>query len=92
MSFKHFQDSKQIVKVSNSENDCSRALIYLADNQNGIIESEWDYLHIEIINHKKGKYFLNIERSDWVSDNLELLELKLYEFSIDAGYYSKGIK
>ena len=34
----------------------------------------------------KGKWHLLIERDEWITDDLESLERKLYDFAISAGY------
>lgn len=39
-------------------------------------------------NEGKG-YFLLIERSEYISDNLEELERKLYDWACDEGYFEK---
>jgi hypothetical protein len=36
-------------------------------------------------NHESGKYYLILERSEYVTDDLAALEQKLYEFAIDSG-------
>lgn len=33
-----------------------------------------------------GKWHLLIGRADWISDDLEMLERKLYQFALDEGY------
>lgn len=39
-----------------------------------------------------GAYLLIIGRDDWISDDLELLERKLYEFGVDEGYLTKPME
>jgi hypothetical protein len=36
--------------------------------------------------HNKGKYLLTIHRNEWLSDDLESLERKLYDFAVSEGY------
>jgi hypothetical protein len=35
---------------------------------------------------REGKYYLLLERSEWISNDLADLERKLYDFAIDNGY------
>jgi len=42
------------------------------------------------LNGAEGRWFLLIGREDWLSDDLESLERKLYEFAIDEDYIAAG--
>lgn len=39
--------------------------------------------------HERGRYMLILKNDDWISDDLTLLERKLYEFGIDEGLLKK---
>lgn len=42
-------------------------------------------LHIEQVDHPKGKYMLVLSNRDWLTDDLASLEVMLYEYGISDG-------
>ena len=77
------------------EPETLNGLVYVNDNED--YQSEWlqENYHIEEANHADGKWYLILERSDYFSDDLELLESKLRDWlkgeGIELDYFGSEL-
>lgn len=90
ITFAEFQASKtacddigKVLRDARWEDDPmpAKGLIYLGLLYIEEVQAWWPERAREL-----GKYHLLIGRTDWISDDLESLERKLYEFADDEGY------
>ena len=88
--FKEFQATRKKVRGKQDSWNCVMDAYTYLNTFEGV-----DYidhaLHINLTGDEAdtlgGKYYLLIERSEWISDDLAELEYELFKFISDEGYY-----
>lgn len=89
MTFEEFQKSRRwsedLARDVSSDNwsaqDTPKGWLYLGSLYIERVQPHWPKAAQE-----RGSWHLQIYRDDWISDDLESLERKLYEWAVSEGY------